>query len=51
MLVFESNDVNNVWDGKFQGADLQSGVYVYTAYIRNNDGTEKQTSGNILLLK
>lgn len=28
-LVFQSNDLNFIWDGKFNGRNLASGTYVY----------------------
>ncbi|MFZ4740433.1 MAG: gliding motility-associated C-terminal domain-containing protein [Bacteroidales bacterium] len=34
-LVFETNDINQGWDGRFKGEYVQSGSYVYYIFIDN----------------
>jgi gliding motility-associated-like protein len=37
-LVFETNDVNEGWDGTSSGNPCNAGVYVWTVYYENADG-------------
>ncbi len=45
------NSANQGWDGKFNGAEVQEGVYIYTAEIEYLSGVITQLKGNITLLK
>ena len=49
-LLFESNDMNTGWDGKFNGILLPKGIYVYYVYFTDNSKTEHYRSGRISLL-
>lgn len=46
-VVFESDDINDSWDGKLQ----QQGVYSYVISATVLGGSSKQYSGNINLIK
>jgi gliding motility-associated-like protein len=50
-LVFESNDPNTGWDGRFRGALQPMDAYAYTISITFSDGTGASRSGNITLLR
>ena len=42
---------NQGWDGKFNGTEVQEGVYIYTAEIEYLSGIITQLKGNITLIK
>ncbi|MCR9286301.1 MAG: gliding motility-associated C-terminal domain-containing protein [Bacteroidetes bacterium] len=55
-LIFESenffpNDMQNGWNGTFNGERMPVGVYVYTATVRFADEKVLRYSGDVLLLK
>ena len=52
--VFESEDINFMWDGTFKGKPAPIGVYTYEMKIVWNDNTANSNSvykGSITLLK
>lgn len=49
--VFESTDINAVWDGVFNGQDQEIGVYVYYAIGITFTNEEIKVKGNITLLR
>jgi gliding motility-associated-like protein len=52
-LVFESNDINQGWDGVYKGA-AQIGVYTYTLSVEFKDGRKdnrNERRGSITLVK
>ena len=51
-LLFETNNMNEGWDGKFQGNIVQNGVYIYRLTFREL-GSKKRTfeKGNIHLIR
>ena len=38
------------WDGRYRGRIVETGVYVYQATIRMDDGIERTRSGSVLVL-
>ncbi|MCC7331406.1 MAG: gliding motility-associated C-terminal domain-containing protein [Flavobacteriales bacterium] len=50
-LIFESDKIDGCWDGKFQGTDLNTGVFVYTVKAKLADGTEVDLKGNTTLFR
>lgn len=55
-LIFESNnflpnDLQNGWDGTFNGKVLPTGIYVYTATVRFIDEQVLRYSGDVFLIK
>lgn len=53
-LVFESDNPQNGWNGKFSGEDAPQGVYMYTiTYIEPGDSTPEPLtiSGSLTLLR
>ena len=49
--VFETTDPEACWDGKQNGKELNSGVYIFKVVVLLNDGNEIIESGNITLVK
>ena len=49
--VFESDDVNNGWDGTFNGQEMNTGVFVYYINLELYNGDKVQKQGNITLVR
>jgi gliding motility-associated-like protein len=49
-MVFESADYSKGWDGKFNGADQDQGVYVFFCEY-NKSGIHKEFRGTVTLLR
>ena len=49
--VYETVDLNGMWDGTFRGQPVNEGVYVYKAYIVFTNGTDVMKTGNITLVR
>ncbi len=50
-VVFETNDINQKWDGTYQGEPQPVGVYVYTALVRDELNRQVQLQGTITLIR
>ena len=50
-MIFETDDINAGWDGRFNGDVVAEGVYVYTAKGRFVSGKEYSKSGQVLVVK
>ena len=50
-LIFETNEINKGWDGRYQGKKVEHGVFVYQLKAICFDGQEFIDKGNITLLK
>lgn len=50
-IVFESNDINERWDGKFGGKDCEVGVYGYKINATSQTGSQYDFSGTVNLLR
>ena len=51
-LLFETSTVDGAgWDGKLNGVDQPSGVYVYIIDARFKDGQQEHHTGNVTLLR
>ncbi len=50
-LVFQSNSLDDGWDGTLRGADQEVEVYVYTLTGEFDDGDKFDLQGNISLLR
>lgn len=50
-LVFESNDVNQCWDGRYKESDCPAGVYMYTCRYKCINGIENETKGDVTLIR
>ncbi|MFZ4412219.1 MAG: gliding motility-associated C-terminal domain-containing protein [Bacteroidales bacterium] len=49
-LLFETNDFNNGWDGKFSGEVVPEGVYVYSIIAIGEDGVYYRRLGHLTVL-
>ena len=49
--VFESTPDKKAWDGKQNGKDASSDVYVYSLKVRFGNGDEESRSGEVTLLR
>ncbi|WP_289053062.1 PKD domain-containing protein [Carboxylicivirga marina] len=50
-LIFESNDVNEGWDGTYKGQLAPQAVYVYKAFVRFTNGRQINKAGSVLLVR
>ncbi len=50
-LVYESNNIDDGWDGTFNQNSCQSDVYVYTIIFTDSNGEDGKQSGNVTLLR
>ncbi|MBE9466121.1 gliding motility-associated C-terminal domain-containing protein [Dyadobacter subterraneus] len=50
-VVFQSNDINNSWDGMINGAKAPAGSYVYKAEITDSSDKPFSKSGAFLLIR
>jgi gliding motility-associated-like protein len=50
-LVYESNDPDQGWNGKYKGKDQPMDAYGYTLEATMFDGTRVQKSGSITLVR
>lgn len=51
-LIFESDNPNMGWDGKYQGKEVQPGVYSYRIYIKDgNNNQDKTYTGRVTLIR
>lgn len=48
--VFQSEDINLGWDGKYQGQPVQSGVYYWYIKATMIDGTVIERNGNVTVV-
>ena len=50
-MVYESDDINNCWDGRFKDNWCLPGVYVYTCRIRCEGNQESLLKGDVTLIR
>ena len=55
-MVYQSNDLipndmNNGWDGTFQGKPMNEGIYIYQIALESADGESIFKSGDLLLIR
>ncbi len=50
-LLFETNDPNTGWDGKYDNKIVEGGVYTYTITANNPCGLESKKNGYFILLR
>ncbi|PCI95056.1 MAG: hypothetical protein COB15_12645 [Flavobacteriales bacterium] len=49
--VFESDDIDQGWDGKHNEKELNPGVFVYYVKVKFIDGSQGELKGNVTLIK
>jgi gliding motility-associated-like protein len=50
-LIFESNDMNDAWNGTLNGAKVKEGTYAYRIHFKDKFGLVYNQNGQLLLLK
>ena len=50
-LIYETDDIDNGWDGRFDGKLAPQGVYVWTATGKFESGKEYSKSGQVLIIR
>jgi gliding motility-associated-like protein len=50
-VVFESTDINKVWDGSFNGRNQSSGTFVWYCNYQLNGENPKNEKGTIMLIR
>gem|GEM_PF-2757826 len=50
-VVFHSTNVLNGWNGKINGVDLDTGVYIWIASNTTSKGIAKKAKGSVLLIR
>lgn len=49
--VFESHNINNGWDGNYNGQPMNTGTYVYFLKATMKDGTNEEKKGAVELVR
>jgi len=49
-LIFESNELNNNWDGFYKGSKVMNDNYTYTVSITYDDGTGETFNGSVTVI-
>ncbi len=49
--VFQTNNINEGWDGKYNGEELENAVFVYFLTLTYSDGKTEVKKGNISLIR
>ncbi len=50
-IVYESNDINEGWDGRIKGKPAEMGVYVYQVIYTDVVGKKQTVTGQLTLIK
>ena len=50
-LVFETNDFRQGWNGKYKGALVPQGVYIYSVYAQGYTGQRFYLSGDVTVIR
>lgn len=50
-LVYESDDINECWDGRYKNNMCMPGVYVYVITITCGDGKKSDVKGDVTLIR
>ncbi len=50
-MIFQTNNINEGWDGRFKGKDAPIGVYVWRVTYSDIYGSEKERFGHLTLVR
>ena len=50
-VIYETDVIDNAWDGRFQGEIVSDGVYIWKVMVTDNIGIEHEYVGHVTLLK
>ncbi|MCF8450910.1 MAG: gliding motility-associated C-terminal domain-containing protein, partial [Taibaiella sp.] len=51
VVVFQTSNIDEGWDGTFKGVPQPVGVYIYDVSAVTNTGRDFTKSGNVTLLR
>ena len=51
LLVFETTDITEPWDGLYKGKPVAAGAYVYMIQYTGDDGFAQIKTGTVTVLK
>ena len=51
IFAVNSTDLNDGWNGTFNGKDCEVGVYVFYGHVEYTDGTTEKFKGNVSLIR
>jgi hypothetical protein len=51
MMIFESHDPNEAWDGTYNGEVCPADVYVWIVEYEKGDGHREMKKGTIVLVR
>ncbi|MFH1321978.1 MAG: gliding motility-associated C-terminal domain-containing protein [Bacteroidota bacterium] len=49
-MIFESDDINNQWDGKFRNSIVPAGAYVYMVYAKGYEKGQVFKNGTVKVI-
>ncbi len=49
--VYSSSDINQGWDGSYNGQRMPQGAYVWVARFRDSDGNARQERGTVTVIR
>mgnify|MGYP001547224250 CR=1 FL=1 len=49
--IFQSNSLNSGWDGTFNGAPAEGGIYIWTIRYDGYQFGDKLITGNVTLVR
>ena len=49
-LIFETNNPDQGWDGKYNDEFVEMGVYVYRVVYQNSDASSAQKTGTVTVI-
>ena len=50
-IIFQTNDVNDAWDGTYKGKNVPIGAYNWTVYFSDFKNKSKGASGHVVVLR
>jgi gliding motility-associated-like protein len=51
LMIFQTTDINQGWDGRFNGEYVPQGSYVYIIYCTFSDGTSHVQKGTVTVIR
>lgn len=50
-LIFQSNNMNNGWNGTLNGEEMPEGSYVWMINITDNNNIKESYNGTVILIR
>jgi gliding motility-associated-like protein len=51
VVIFESNSINDPWDGRYKGNIVPIGVYVWVIELQWTNNSRFETAGTVTLIR